>query len=421
MRSQINEIKILYDLLSKARVVGSIAPVNSFSDDPRFFEFSAKLNLTKENTDGIKDTIDATGVDFFEPEVALLKCLGESIERFSLYSYRKRNIKYINVSKWPQEVFPMSSFSPFLKEDLKVGYIKGINITDNKNIIIPAKLVYLGYKAKKNEVDYQYPLISTGAAGGFDFESTILRGIYEIIERDTFINTYLLSITVPMVDLKKIESEELSKIIISIERYNLELYVFHLTNDLAIPSFCSLLIDKTGIGLSVSVGAKAGLNIIDAIIGSISETLMIRTSMRTNALFPNENSEKEQKDVFLHEILKRGSYWWSTEKLKNLNFLLEQSPQRMNVKDFNGSKKEELNQVIKILKDRNFKIYFADITADIFKESNYRVIKVLIPGLQPIYLYENQKKFINKKRLKQVSDFFGIKNQKINKIPHPFL
>ena len=417
----IKGIEILLNYLTKSKIIKSISEVRYFNDDPKFYYYFAKLLLTKEHTDGFIDkALCSSGVSFVSRESALLKCLGEAFERCSQELYREENIKFTKANAWPQEKFPLTLFSPILKKDSILGYIEGFNISRKNRVILPAGLVYLNYEKKESEVNFNYPVVSTGAAGGFRYESAVLRGIYEVVERDAFMCGYLNSISFPMVDLEVLKDKGLSTVLESIKRYNLELFTFEATNDLSIPCFVSILIDRTGLGPAVSVGAKASLNCLEAIKGSIGETFILRNMIRAAMLSDNSKKRKIGSKL-LSELNKRGLYWCPVSGIGRLNFLLNQKPQKKKFREFHRTEKETLDYVVKILKNRGFDVYCADISSDLLKKVNYTVCKILIPGLQPLYLCESQKKFVDKKRLKQVADYFGVKDHKMNQIPHPFL
>ncbi len=412
----------MLDSLLDLGILESIGEAKYFNDDPRFYYYFAKLALSQKHTDGYLDKeLGASGVSLSNREIALLKCLGETIERYSLSSYKEKKVKHIKADNWLHRKFPLSAFSPVIRENGLVSYIEGINLMKKNTTVIPAKLVYLNYKSSRKEIDYRYPLVSTGAAGGFNFESSVLRGIYEVIERDAFVCAYLNSIRLPMIDINEQKDKDLLSVLKSIKRYNLELSIFDATNDLGIPSFISILVDRTGLGPAVSVGAKAGFNCINAIKGSIDESFMVRSIMRAAKLSSLNGEKVKNEGKFMKELHERGFYWWPVEAIDKLDFLFSQKPSKKRMTKFQGSEKEELEHVVKILSQKGYEIFCADISARQLKKINYVTYKILIPNLQPLYLFEKQKKFVNRKRLKQVADFFRAENVKINQIPHPFL
>ncbi len=85
-------------------------------DELKFHQYFAEIVITEKDTDGylFKDTVPG-GCSFFSDELALLKCLGEAVERTSTRCYSNNNLikglrKDINNSINP------ASFSTFSKE-----------------------------------------------------------------------------------------------------------------------------------------------------------------------------------------------------------------------------------------------------------------------------------------------------------------
>ena len=104
----------------------------------------------------------------------------------------------------------------------------------------------------------------------------ILNGIYEIVERDSLLGVYLNRISPPIIDLAALKDKRIDYLIDQFKKYKLELFVLDTTTDLSIPSFISLLFDRTGRGPAVGIGVKAGFHPKDAIISAIGEVLMTR-------------------------------------------------------------------------------------------------------------------------------------------------
>ena len=407
--------KILALFEGKIGRIEEIIAVPQFNDDPKFSMYSSLITLGKGYSDGTLSPIYGNGISFSDPELALIKCLGESIERVCLSTYKKEKINYLTVKNWPSQIFPLSPFNPDSSSG-RVGYVNGISLTNNKKSKIPADLVYLNYQKSKNEINFHFPKVSTGAAGGFERERTILNAIYEIIERDSFMNIYLGMIPAKMIDPSSVKSPEVKRILSQCARYNLEFYLFDISTDLEIPSFLSVVIDRTGVGPAVSMGAKAGLNVNNAIEGSMLEAFLVRNMLRNFSV----RKEKDSMDPFVELILERGMNWYSAASINNLGFLLDQKPQKMKYKRLTLNTKKELGKVVKTLGRKGYDIYATDISVRKLSKIGYKVFKVLIPGLMPLYLYEDEKKFINNKRLRAVCEWFGLPIKQ-NPVPHPFL
>lgn len=430
------DIKKLFRLLtnlSLLKIVGR--PKSIFYDEPRKYTFSALIDNSSPYFQKYGYQIDngaaphnilcsekiyGSGLSFFSKKNALIRCLGEAVERLSLYCFRQNDFL---ISHYDEIKAP--ALDPSLLIDDKsvqkktFSWIEGYDYFNAQKCMIPSQLVYLNYKRIKDEPRLSVP-ISTGAAGGFEFESTLSRAIYEVVERDAFMTTYLNKIPSKQIEIKSIKNKHISIICSKAERYALEIHVFDITNDLKIPTYLTLLIDKTGIGPAVSVGLKSGLHQISSIVGSIEESFLSRSWIRFQ-LFKKGTIKKNELNKPIQTFLERGEYWYNQKNIDHLNFLLHSKcVPFQDVKTNSKNMREELKMITEALKDLGFPIYYASLSLEDFKDIHYQTLKVIIPGLQPLYLDENHR-FINSARLEQVARFFNVKYKGINDIPHPFL
>lgn len=397
---------------------------NTFFDEPKRYSYTAIINSSSEYIKSHNYLISPTrkvfsnGFSFHYKYLALLKCLSECAERLCMLCYAKQSIiksDYLHIKDTALD--PSVFVSDNNIRSRNFGWIKGFNLTNDSSCYLPAQLIYLNYHHYKYEIPLSVS-ISTGAAGGFNREETLLRCIYEVVERDAFMTVYLTKISPKRIDLDSFQNIKIKHILNQCKRYKLQIYLFDITNNLKIPSFLTLLLDQSNIGPAVTVGLKTGLNIHNAIIGSMEEAFLTRSWLRYEFIKKKTDSHKYIKRIT--RLSHRGLYWYHRNMLKHLDFLLEEKPHEYSFKPFVLDAKAELTTVVKQLMSYNYQIFFADITLDFLKKINFFAYKAIIPNLQPLYLEETKRK-INIERLKQVSDYFCHKFQSINKIPHPFL
>jgi len=417
-------IEKLLSVMQSNRMLLELDRMMQYNDEVKIIHYYAKLRYLKEYTDGYsyKNLSAVSGLSFFSKEVALLKCLMEAVERFCVSTYRNENIitgDFKHMSKLGSALNPSCVSKGYLQSE-SLGWIRGTNITENKECFIPAQLVYLYYKRQIDENFLTFPNITTGAAAGFDFESTLLRGIYEVIERDAIMGIYLNKISVPKLDLTTIKNADVKELLAKCERYKLEMNVFDITTELGIPTIMAVLIDRTGVGPAITFGAKSSVDINEALLGAMTEPFLTRTWLRMELEKKNIKIPKRSQEI--KSILDRGLFWSPPSMIKELDFLLKAKSVFFKNKSRVKKEKKSLAYVLQTLKNNGLTVFGADITAPIFKEIGCVVYKVIIPNLQPLYLNEYEKKdVINKKRLESVQKFFGNNNTEFNNIPHPFL
>lgn len=426
-----NTLKSFAKNFDKLTFISSIGQVYQHSDLPKFYSYAATMPNTNKITDGhLKHEKKASGTSFFSEELALLKCLGEAVERESCTVYKNTDLVVSNYSKLGNKAVNPSSFKYFTEhqktlpvydefifdENTLFRWIKAHELITNKQFYIPAQTVFYNYKFHKNEGKIGIP-ISTGAAGGSTFESALIRGILEIIERDSFMICYLNKISRGKINLSKIKDNRIKHLIGIMKRYNIELHLIDITTNLEIPTYLSIGIDKSGLSPAVQVGAKSDFDPISAIIGAISECFI------TQAWFREVYFEKEKKHVqHIRTIEDRGVYWFERKNIKSLDFWTKQGKKKLVLKENNYSDKKKLEILKNIFENKGYPVYWVDVSMPVLKTIPYYVIKVIIPNLQPLYLDE-ECKYLGCDRLYAVPRKIGFRKkteEELNLVPHPF-
>jgi len=428
----------LSTIVSKFKFIKDLSRIYQYNDEPKIFQFAASLDYTEKETDGdLNTTKRAGGSSFISKEHAFLKCLCEALERYACSIYKIDNVKfcpYKDIRDRALNPDLVTSFSLKQKKDphyrdfifnenSQFGWVKGKSI-DGNNIYIPAQLVYFTYIFHIDEGRIYIP-ISTGAAGGGTMSAALVRAILEVVERDSFMIFYLNKLPGKKLNLESIKNSVVKKILTILKQYKLELHLIDITTDLNIPTYASLVVDRTGIGPAIQVGLKSSLNPIHAIIESIHEALHIRNWIRQ--IYEDEYlNYKNRSSSNIKTVEDRGIYWYRTRMLKHLSFWLNQP-----TKDFQYNQSEQkieksgksLKIILDIFKKHKYDIFYVDITPSLITKDVYKIVKVIIPGLQPLFLHEGYK-YLGGDRLNSVPVKLGYKTKvgaNLNTIPHPFL
>lgn len=420
MRISPTTISALLKGLERKKILKKLARKPNFSDEPPIFMYSANLNNTKKFSDGYNSTLTSTGISFSSAETALLKCLGEAIERFSILCYQEKDLLYSSFSQLKQDALDPKLYKDNQAiEERPLGWAKGVRLNTSSECLIPAQAIYLNYKISPPEV-YLTDQVFSGSAGGFDLESALLRGLYEVVERDAFMTMYLAKISPPKIALSSFKNKQILRILESCKRYNLSVELFDITNDTEIPCFLTAVLDKTGFGPPITFGLKSSLNEELAIIGSLEEAFTTRHWIRIEFL-RRKPSEFKINPKRVVTIMDRALFWLYPGMINNLQFLLDQPPKKSAPKaSFSLNINEELDVAKDLLTKKGFDIFYADVNIRDFRKLGYFVYKVVIPKLQPLFLDESKRE-LRMDRLNEVSKYFGQKKLTINPIPHPFL
>jgi len=369
-------------------------------------------------------------------KIAFLKAFAECFERYSCTVYSKEKLikgSYENlkenalnprkISYFTKKQLTKKEFNKYrIKSNDVFHWVKGFSLTSNKEILVPAHLVYWNY-TNENEKMLMEP-ISTGAAAGTTYSAAIIRGILEIIERDAFMITYLNKIERCRIVFSKVENEELKLLLKEIKKYGFEFYVFDISTNLKVHSFLSFIIDKSLIPPLITSGLKSDLDPEKGILGSLEECFntydWVLELHKSGQVFTGDKN-----DIRSHND--RALYWLQKGMIKNLDFLIKTKKKKEISKFVNLDKKstnENLEFLLHDLKKRKMETVIVDVTPRDVKEVGFKVVKVLIPKLQPLYLNEKIR-YLGGKRLYKIPKLLGL-NRKIteedfNNIPHPFV
>jgi ribosomal protein S12 methylthiotransferase accessory factor len=441
--------RILIRALMQKKIIKRVTKLSrSYHDEPWIFRYLAEtpaeppdIFLYSDGRGGVMTR--GGGADFSSEERALMRAVGEGIERLSLCVYREKNLLLSSFAKISKKALnPLSfasvsvsgnKFTPKLKIDGNSAFrwTKGFSFANKKKLLIPAQLIYIGYKCHPNEPIIRQQL-STGAAAADSFEEALYKGVCEAVERDAFMITYLNKLSPPLIDAETIEEEEIQHLLKLFKRYKLELYLIDITTDITIPSVMAVIIDRTGVGPAVHVAAKTGLNIQQTIKGVIIEAIQGRLGFRDIAFSTREAEERRrilEKDPSQIKTFKdRYLFWASLDSIANINFLLRGPKKKISNDEINKyqntSNKEKLEIVLHLLEERGIDVYGLDLTLPQIKEEGLYVAKIVSPQLQPLYLDEELKHY--SERLFRVPIMLGHKKklfseEELNPLPHPFL
>lgn len=424
-------------LLKEGLIIDSFYQPALYSDEPKLWSYSAKI-ADVSNVSSCGCQIGYSGGASFDKEKAMVKALGEAVERYCLGVYQESNLILASYKDVKSESIALEEVTSFSKNQLKQSnfsncvwnsadtfhWVKSFSIFDGKEVLVPAQLVFVPYHMKDEKI-IRLP-ISTGGACGLSKEECLLRGILEVIERDAFMIHYLSNTCGLLVNIDN--DSRLRKIKDYFLRYRLELYLVSLPTDLEVYTFLALLIDRTGVGPAISAGLKSGIDPFVTAIGAIEECWHSRPWIRDD-LNKSPNLEKIFRNAKkMVDAKERGLYWSSIDMISYVDNWIN----RDSSLDFNDLKPLvadslhlQIDYILNVLKNKNYSVYYVDLTRDEVARHGFKTLKVIIPSLQPLYLDEPFP-YWGGSRIYEIPYKIGLQSRVIresdlNTIPHFFL
>jgi ribosomal protein S12 methylthiotransferase accessory factor len=311
-------------------------------------------------------------------------------------------------------------------DQTRLSWTHGYSITHKAPVLVPACLTYVPYHPFWGDRGEETigPSITTGQAAAASYRDAVLRGAYEIVERDAFMITWLNRIPVPRID---IESSPLVAEIFRarLARPNLQYTLHRLATDLGIPSILCVLIDTHCEPAMVCTGGASHLDPEKAAIKALVEAVQTREwarymgHRRKPAVFESDHSNLNDFDQHV-ELYAYG------DMSPSVAFLTEAHDTCSFADLPNGSigtVAGDFRRVKELVEAAGHEILMVDLTSADVAETGFRVVKVFIPGMQQIE-GDHTHRLLGGRRLFEVPRRLGYPAAahiaELNPDPHPY-
>jgi ribosomal protein S12 methylthiotransferase accessory factor len=423
---------------SRTGIIRYVLQLDQVPGEPSFFQYVSYLPdlnriFPKRNYPEV-----CTGASINRHE-AKVKAIGEAIERYcgSLYfddeiifdTFQNLGDKAVNPLSFPtcskKEYNNPKNYLSKPREDLTLGWVSAKSIQRKRNVLVPASYVYLTYQPRTKDEIITLP-ISTGLAAGRSFDKAVLGGICEVIEREATMIMWLNQLPVPRIDLGCIEDKNILERIRRIEKASLQPYLFDTTTDVDIPCVFLVLVSKTNVFPKITVSAAAHPDPSKACIKALDEGVTTRRYCTGRHAY---QSEKYNYDDFSNiRTFEDHLLLYADKEISPAFDFLFKSNTRICLSDMNRFYSSTDEYMLKEIFDRlsglQLQVLIADLTREDVKHAGLSVVRVIIPGMQPLSEDHNIR-FLGVRRLYEVPKKLGYRDkltveESLNPLPHPF-
>lgn len=418
-----------------------------YFDTPPLVQYSINHILTPDQTDGriYKSESFSFGSDK-KPEMAVSQALGEFIERYPLLTYKQNNFLPASIAQLEKngrshlDLSQVSGFSDAQKKaDGRFVWDKGSlfhwttaqRIRDQKNVLVPAQMVYWNYTFQENE-----PILretnTNGAAAMSNYHDAVLGGLHELIQRDGLMVHWFNKITPEQIDPDSIPFDNFQKHLKEAEEYGFKVRVINLTTELGVATYGVLLEDvQSGIFPKRVFGLNAHFDPERALHRAFTEAWNIYRWMRrvgpsklnmseiinTPFSFPVTHADRTQ----LFGMPENETYYEFFWTGKTQDFDMHKIKLYKNKKI---NPKERLQDIVVHLESfgEGYTTYVCNVKHELIEISKCYSVRVIVPALIPLHL--GGEKFAHAGG-KRITDFAALsKNigcaRSLNPVPQPF-
>lgn len=405
----------------------------------------------------------ASYVSFTE---ALSKAIGELLERYVLlapfFDLKKNRVlrrtfdhKHIprallyetpRFFEWQRQYVSNGLTSEILKKTSSAGAIvhciAGESLSRQRAVLIPLQHIQWGpnyapgtFGADSFRIS---PKTSSGAGGGFTEIDATLSGLCELIERDGFMIYWLNRLSPRRIRIEEQDAGQFLPRFLEVYRSlcdrGFEIYFLDTTTDIHVPSItCLILAPLTGGRKSVSVTGKCHSDPHRAIeLALLEHTAFLSSPIKESALSVSDPNYVPFSDQAIGKS-ERINLWRSGNMTNEIIFFLsgQEIPFRKWANEFPSPPQDQastlsgiLGNFAKLEKELGaaYEVFRYRARHPILEELEYRVVKIIVPALMPLYLGERVA-FLDCVRLREVPQKLGYTAVPVdcyNPLPHPF-
>jgi len=381
---------------------------------------------------------DAASID---PKRAIMKAVGESIERYCPANFNYEDFILAAYSDLDCEAVHPADFALFsdkqyaepdfpfvrLTASTPLRWVSAYSITHDQPVLVPASFVYIPYYFDPLHEARSHNPISTGLACGSNLAPAIYKAILEVIERDAFMIMWQNQLPCTRIDLSTVQDSFIQSMLNELAVLPAECQAYLISSDIEVPVIMVLLRNTSGPPPLTIMAISVDLDPQKALMLALEEVSLGWVGIGRYAL--SQKDYKPEKDyqnidtVILHAL----AHAVDPALGKTLEFI-NSSDRQISLQDIKNICTDDMVQNIRTLVDKldqkDLNVVVKDLTTVDVDEAGFKVIRAVVPGMQPLDV-NHARRYLGGKRLYEVPCQMGLKSQplteeELNPFPHMF-
>jgi ribosomal protein S12 methylthiotransferase accessory factor len=392
-------------LQSQGGLFGSVEYVQTPGLEPRFISRMAGLGHIGGLAAGASARVHgsrctgaaAGGGTDIDGERALFLAVAEGLERYAASTYRADQFVRAPGADLGASALDLDSIPKCSQQELSsqfcplslptkrepIRWVRGISLLDGRLTYLPAVMVYLHIRPETRAERIWLP-ISTGCAAHETYENALVHAILEVVERDAISLVWLQELELPRIEID--DPSLIGPCWDRLERSSrdLEYAFFDATTDLGFPTIYALQVTRADRLATTLVSCATDLSASAAIAKVIRDMAAVREAFREPRHVPANRAE-------FSDVFHGATYMARSEHSGAFDFLLRSKARRRLTEMVSpvspGS--DSLHFVLERLRQKRLEAFAVDLTTDEAIRSGFRVVRAIIPGLQPLSFHHS--------------------------------
>ena len=365
---------------------------------------------------------------------AKLSALGEAVERYAAYHLDPARLStgvapagaitpadcvLYAAAQYAQDGFPFRPWTP----QAEISWVGGTDLHSGAAVALPAALVHLVFPMPRIE-DHFTAVTSNGLSAGRTLARAILGGLYEVIERDALMITWMNRLPAIAVDVSESRCHA-ATIVRHYRRFGVAVRLLKIATD-QLPAVIMAVADDSdparparliGMGCDLDPVAACDKAAFELCQARPSEAVRFREKPPAGRL----KSYQDVKDLDDHP-----GFHALRENLHEFDFL-GPAAAPVALRDLascaTGDSDADVAAVVRRLADTGARAAYAEITTPDVAAAGYRVVRAIATGLQPVHFGWGQAR-LGGRRLYEAPVRWGLARapstpETLNYCPHP--
>jgi len=420
-------------------IISNVEFHNLAADEPSFYlaRSTPASNMALNGMETLNQG-DAASID---PKRALMKAVGESIERYCPAHFKYEDFVLSTYSDLDCEAVDPTDFALFSEKQYAepdfpftrptastpLRWTSAYSLSHDRPVLIPASFVYIPYRPDPAHEPLTHNPISTGLACGSNLAPAIYKAILEVIERDAFMIMWQNQLPCTRIDLSTVTDPFNQSILNELSVLPAKCEAYLIPSDTGVPVVMVLLRSTSGHLPYIALGNSADLDPNRALMLALEEACLTWLGMRQYIFgqkdFKPAKDYKNINTIILHAL----AHAVDPDLGKSLEFL-NLSDKKIPIQDIiNKSDKNIVNNIktlVNKLNEKKLNVVVKDLTTIDVDAVGFKVVRVVVPGMQPLDVNQASK-HLGGTRLYEVPCQMGLRShplaeEELNPYPHLF-
>ncbi len=366
---------------------------------------------------------------------AWMSCLGEAVERYSsgCWSAEEVTIAQRRQLEGPSldpaelvlylpEQYAALKYAPYTGEN-RLAWVQARSLISNELVWVPAIAVFMEYQVHDQE-EFLFPITSNGLAAGPSLADAVLGAIYEVLERDALLITWLNRLPGRSFEAANHPDPDVRQLALAYRRRGARLALVELPSDHPVSVFVAIVFqDRGSSGPYATVGLGANLDPAVAARRAAIEAAQVRPAVRrwsrttgaarTAELGANPQDVKSLED---HALL-----YANPSTAGAFDFLFGEQAEWSPKTD--GQPPKALDRILDFFADKHQDVLYVNLTSPDVEPLGLYTARAILPGFQPIWFGRHERR-LGGRRLYELPHTLGLVARPttpefLNPMPHP--